>query len=165
MGESDRAYERALSFLEKRDRTEREVLDKLRLAGFSEESAEAALERLRGAGLVNDEDYAERYLQALTDKGRGRLRIASEMRRKGLAEELIRNTIEDGLSPAREQEMATEAARRCMSGLDAGADPKKTAGRVSRRLLSLGFSWDTIGSAMREIRIEAEEKKQETEEA
>ena len=154
MGEADRAYERALSFLEKRDRTEREVFQKLSGAGFSEEAAAAALQRLSGAGLVNDESYAERYLEALIAKGRGRLRIAAEMRRKGLKEELVRNTLEDGFPPETERTMAAEAAKRAMAEAPEGTDPRKAAAKVSRRLVSLGFSYEVIGDAMGKLREE-----------
>ena len=154
MHESDRAYERALTFLEKRDRTEREVHDKLTGSGFSEEEAQTALDRLRGAGLVNDEDYAERYLGALAAKGRGRLRISSEMRRKGLPEELVRNAIEDGLSPEDEREMAVSAARRCLAGMPEEGDPRKAAAKVSRKLANLGFTWEVIGIAISDMRVE-----------
>ena len=157
MNEAERAYERALTFLEKRDRTEREVSDKLSGAGFSEEAVESALERLRDAGLVNDADYAARYLDALVLKGRGRLRISAEMRRKGLPEELVRNTLDDRFSAEDERETAAEAARRMTAGLPEDTDPRKSAAKVSRRLVSLGFSYDVIGYAMRRLRVEEDE--------
>jgi len=161
MSEADRAYERALIFLEKRDRTEREVLDKLTGSGYNEDAVLTALERLRNAGLVNDADYAERFLEALIAKGRGRLRISSEMRRKGLGEELVRNTIEDGLSAADEREMAANAARRCFSGLPEEDDLRKTMARVGRKLATLGYTWEVIGSVMSELRIATEDEDEE----
>jgi len=158
MNEAERAYERALTFLEKRDRTEREVFLKLSAAGFSEDAAEKGIEKLRDAGLVNDADYAERYLEVLVLKGRGRLRISAEMRRKGLPEELVRNTLEDRLSAEDELVMAAEAAKHMMSGLTEDTDPRKAAAKVNRRLVSLGFSYGVIGEAMRRLRIEEEEE-------
>jgi len=157
MGEADKAYERSLSFLERRDRTEREMHGKLIGAGFSEDAVSETLERLKENGLVNDESYAERYLQALMAKGRGRLMIAREMRRKGLEEELVRNTIEDGLSAEDEFDMAKDAARRCLKGMNEEKDIRKKTAKVSRRLASLGFTWDVIGSAIRAVRIEEED--------
>ena len=152
MNETDRAYERALSFLERRERTESEVNRKLLESGFSERAAETALERLRDAGLLDDAGYAARYLEALITKGRGRLRIAAEMRRKGLKEELVRNTLEDGFSSETERTMAAEAARRVMAEVSAGTDPRKAAAKVSRRLVSLGFPYEVIGDAMEKLR-------------
>ena len=160
MAEADRAYERALTFLERRERTEREVLEKLRGYGFTEEAMASALDRLREAGLVDDAGYAWRYLEALIAKGRGRLRIAAEMRRKGLPEDLIRNTIEDGYTAEDERAIATEAARRCLAEMpdEQGAAPGKAAAKVNRRLVSKGFSYEVIGSAIRRVKAEQEEE-------
>ena len=160
MAEADRAYERALTFLERRDRTEREVLDKLRGSGFAEEAIASALERLREAGLIDDAGYARRYLEALIAKGRGRLRIAAEMRRKGLSDDLIRNTIEDGYTAEEERAIAAEAARRCIAEMpdEQGTASRKATAKVSRRLVSQGFSYEVIGSAMRRVRAEQDEE-------
>jgi len=156
MDESDRAYERALVFLERRDRTEQEVFRKLAEVGFSEETAGDTVSRLREAGLVDDADYAQRYLEALKNKGRGRLRIAQEMRRKGLPGELVNNTLEDGLSAEDERVMAEAAARKCLAGLPEGEDPRKAAAKASRKLVSLGYTWEVIGHAMRDAKKEVE---------
>ena len=153
MGEKDRAYERALGFLEKRDRTEWEIKDRLLRSGFSEEAALATLERLRGAGLVDDADYAARYMEALAGKGRGRLRIAAEMRQKGLPEELVRNTLEDGRLADGEYARAKDAARRAFTGIPegAGADARKAMAKVNRKLVSLGFTYDIIGEVISDL--------------
>ena len=162
MDEAERAYEKALGYLERRDRTEREMHDRLTGAGFSGETVSGVLERLRGAGLVNDEDYAERYLQALAAKGRGRLRIAEEMRRKGLPDELVRNALEDGITDEEERARAKEAARQAWAGIPGGTDRRKAAAKVNRRLVTLGFSYETIGAVMNEARaLEEEEEKEE----
>jgi len=161
MDEAERAYERALSFLEKRDRTEREVSEKLSGTGFSEGAVTAAIGRLRDNGFVNDKDYAARYLELLLAKGRGRLRIASDMRRKGLPDELVRNTLEDGLAAEDEYAMAAAAARRFWAESREGKDTKGAAAKVSRRLASLGFTWEVIGSAMRELRVDTENEEEE----
>ena len=158
MGEPDKAYERALTFLEKRDRTEKEVRDKLSGAGFAEDAVSEALARLIDAGLVNDADYALRYMEALASKGRGRLRIAAEMRRKGLPDELVRNTIEDGGLGEDERERAIQAARQALASIPDGTDPVKAASRVNRRLVTLGFSYDVIGEVMSGLRKVSEDE-------
>ena len=151
MGEADRAYEKALCYLEKRDRTESEVSRKLIALGFSEDTIAGVVERLRGAGLVDDADYADRYLQALAAKGRGRLRIASEMRRKGLPDELVRNALEDGIDSIDERARALEAARKAWAGIPEETDARKAKAKVNRRLVSLGFSYSVIGDVIGEV--------------
>jgi len=158
MSESERAYERALSCLERRDMTEYELTRKLAEAGFSTEAAGAALDRLREAGLVNDIDYAARYLETLLAKGRGRLRITAEMRRKGLPEELVRNAVDDGYTAEVERRTAAEAAKRFFAEMPKETESRKAAAKVNRRLVSLGFSYDVIGSVMRDIRVESKDE-------
>ena len=152
MGEADKAYERALTFLEKRDRTEREIADRLARDGFSEDAAMQTLGRLREAGLVDDADYAARYAEALTAKGRGRLRIAEEMRRKGLPGELVRNTLEDLNTAEDERGRALAEARKAFALVPEGTEPRKAMAKVSRRLAALGFSYDVIGEAVNRLK-------------
>jgi regulatory protein len=153
-GARDRAFEKALSFLEKRDRTEREVLERLAKAGFDEAAAKDAAGRLKDLGYVNDADYAQRFLEVLIAKGRGRLRISEELRRKGLSEELVRYTIEDGYSREAELEAAMSAAEKTVleMGTAAGADVQKARQKINRRLVSLGFPYAAVGEVMRKLR-------------
>jgi len=161
MGEADRAYERALSYLEKRDRTEKEVSDKLTGAGFSEVVVEKTLSRLRDAGYVNDEDYAARYMEALAGKGRGKLRIAAEMRRKGLEGELVKNTLEDGALALDEAERAKNEAKRAWDKIPDKSDQRKAMAKVNRKLAALGYSYSVIGEAMGWLRSGADEDEEE----
>ena len=148
MGEADKAYDRALNYLEKRDRTEKEVGEKLAGVGFSESAIALTLTRLREAGYVNDRDYAIRYMEALARKGRGRLRISAEMRQKGLPEELVKNTLEDEGLASGERERAKEEARKAWGSIPDKTDRRKAMAKVNRRLVSLGYSYDVIGEAV-----------------
>ena len=156
--EAERALERALTFLEQRDRTEAEVRERLAKAGFGEDAREAALAKLKELGYVDDEDYAVRYVEALIAKGRGSLRVREELRRKGIPEALARNAVEDGCDREREAETALEAARKAFSELPRELiekEPRKAAEKVSRRLVSRGFPYEIIGEVMERIRSDA----------
>ena len=155
--EADRALDKALTFLERRDRTEAEVRERLAKAGFGADAVDAALAKLIELGFVNDADYATRYIEALARKGRGRLRIREELRRKGLPEELARNALEDGYGRAQEEETALVEARKAYSELPPElirTEPRKAAEKVSRRLVSRGFPYEIIGEVMERIRNE-----------
>ena len=148
MGEADKAYGRALNYLEKRDRTEKEISEKLAGGGFSESVIALTLTRLREAGYVNDKDYAVRYMEALTRKGRGKLRISAEMRRKGLPDELVKNTLEDEGLASGELERAKEEARKAWGSILDKTDKRKAMAKVNRRLVTLGYTYDVIGEAV-----------------
>jgi SOS response regulatory protein OraA/RecX len=73
------------------------------------------------------------------------------MQRKGLQSELIRNTLEDKSSDADERTRALRAARREWAGVPEGADGRKAASKVSRKLVSLGYTYEVIGEVMSEL--------------
>jgi regulatory protein len=169
--DKDRAYEKALTFLERKSRTEAEIRERLGRAGFAEDVTEQTLDRLRDAGLVDDDDYAERYLEVLTAKGRGSRRIAEEMRRKGLPDDVVKARIEEDVSRESETAAAFEIAERLFeklggpeaaaaeaeAGRDYGQKPgmtelQKIWQKVDRKLVSLGYPYGVVGEVMTKLR-------------
>jgi regulatory protein len=149
---NEKAFEKALDYIEARDRTEAEVRSRLERAGFGEEDVLGVTAKLRELRLIDDADYVIRYLAALRRKGRGRVRIRSEMLRKGLPEELVRFAIEDGYDREDELENARNVAESALSGIPSGLPPEKKAGKISLRLKSRGFPYDVITEVMSGIR-------------
>lgn len=91
---SDRAQQRALMKLNRRALSEAELRRKLREEGFGDTMIDPALDRLRGAGLVDDEAYGRAVLAALTrGKPAGPRLMQAKLREKGvpgpLAERLV----------------------------------------------------------------------------
>jgi regulatory protein len=159
MTEAERAVEKALTFLERKDRTVAEVRERLSKAGFAEEAREAAVAKLAELGYLNDEDYARRFLESLIGKGRGRIRIAGEMRRKGLGEDMVRFAIEDGYPREAEAAAAQRVAEQTVREIPAAlweSEPRKAQEKVSRRLVGRGFPYEIIGEVMARLRNEGE---------
>jgi regulatory protein len=162
--ETERAFEKALTFLERSARTEAEIRERLRRTGFAEDVAEQTLDRLRDAGLVDDADYAERYLEVLTAKGRGSRRISDEMRRKGLPDDVVKARIDEDVSRESETAAAFAIAERLFEKLGGPAaavaeteDGKreimqKILQKVDRKLVSLGYPYSVVGEVMTKLR-------------
>ncbi|GHU64631.1 regulatory protein RecX [Clostridia bacterium] len=167
----EKAYEKALTYLERSARTEAEIRERLVRAGVDEDVAEKTLDRLREAGLVNDADYAERYLEVLTAKGRGSRRIVDEMRRKGLPDDVVKARIEEDISRESETSSAYEFATQMFERLGGpeavaaeaengrafGSRPGMTAlqkiwQKVDRKLVSLGYPYGVVGEVMTKLR-------------
>ena len=55
-------YQKSLGFLEKKKKTEYEVENYLKKENFDEETIKETIERLRSLKLVDDLDYAKRYI-------------------------------------------------------------------------------------------------------
>lgn len=87
--ELKKAKEKALSLLSYQPYTKHQLREKLERQ-VGEEAAEEAIARMEELGLVDDDDYAQRFAKELSQrKGYGILRIRQEMRKKGLTSEQI----------------------------------------------------------------------------
>src|SRR6266403_4664714 len=88
--ESDGAYSMAIRFLAIRVRSRREMLDYLVRKGASDEDAQLTIQRLEGAGLINDRAFAAGWVanrQLL--RPRSRRRLEQELMAKGLSRDDI----------------------------------------------------------------------------
>jgi regulatory protein len=79
----------AIALLARRDFASKELRAKLDAKGFATAAAEVVIADLTRAGLLNDGRYAQNYVAYHAGRGQGPLRIAAELRRRGLAGELI----------------------------------------------------------------------------
>lgn len=87
--ELKRAKEKAFTLLSYQEYTSHQLKERL-CRSVGEEAAGEAVERMEELGLIDDDDYAERFAQDLSvRKHYGILRIRQEMRRKGLSREQI----------------------------------------------------------------------------
>ena len=87
--ELKKAKEKALNLLSYKEYTTKQLTDRLK-RHTDEESAEQAVARMEELGLLDDDDYAERFARDLSERKKfGILRILQEMRQRGLTSEQI----------------------------------------------------------------------------
>ena len=87
--ELKKAKEKALNLLSYKEYTTKQLTDRLK-RHTDEESAEQAVARMEELGLLDDDDYAERFVRDLSERKKfGILRIRQEMRQRGLTNEQI----------------------------------------------------------------------------
>jgi regulatory protein len=141
------AYQQATLFLSYRARSEKEIRQNLRKHEVSEEAIEETLERLRKAGLANDKDFAQAWVEnRSTFRPRSKKALAIELRQKGLDNE----TIQASLSAVDEEALAYEtgskrAAR--FAGMEWNEFRKKLGEFLARR----GFSYSVIAPIVSKI--------------
>jgi len=80
---------KALDLLVRREHSRLELRQKLILRGYPSECVEPVLEQLVEERLLDENRYAELYACARVDKGYGPLRIASELRERGVPEDSV----------------------------------------------------------------------------
>jgi len=135
--------ERALRCLSRRDYSRAELAHKLAPYGTDEE-IDAVLERMEEISLQSDARMAENWVRS--HNGRfGRARLQNELARRGLARELIEETLANA-------DMASEIERaHTLWQSRYGAPPHEARewARQTRFLLARGFTTDVIRAVLR----------------
>jgi regulatory protein len=138
------ARQKAIGLVARRDFGSRELKGRLAEAGYESGAAEDAVSDLQDQRLVDDARYAESAVASRVARGQGPIRIALELRRAGVAAELIEAAVEAG-SP--EWADRAHALRRRRFGAAPPADPKERTRQV-RFLLYRGFSSEHVRKAL-----------------
>jgi len=133
MGEQD-PIDLAARALQHRDRSRREVEERLARAGIGEERRNDALETLERVGYVDDERFAGARAGALANRGYGDEWIQHDLAEHGVAAEAVAEAIA-ALTP--EAERAAALVERLGSSL-------KTGAQLARK----GFSQDALEAAL-----------------
>lgn len=97
MSENDeikRAREKAMDLLLFKDRTEKELENRLVKAGFSETSTNAAMEYVESFGYINDLRYAKNFI-SFRQETKSRKEIRYKLIEKGVDKETIELAFED----------------------------------------------------------------------
>lgn len=92
--ESRNAAEKAMSLLLFKDRTRKELSERLYRIGFSEQAVDAAMEYVGQFGYINDRRYVENYIMFQKGK-RSRKEIAYKLSQKGIPRELFQEVLEE----------------------------------------------------------------------
>jgi len=88
-------HDRALGLLAVRPRSRHELLQRLVAAGFDRLDVEDELGRLEAVGLVDDERFAEEFIEhAVGRRLEGRRSVTSSLVAKGIDRDMIERTLE-----------------------------------------------------------------------
>ena len=167
------ALDYAAELLDARAYSEGALSSKLSERGYCGEEIELALEKLREYGYVNDKAFAENYARRGSESGKGVRRIERELSDRGIDKELAKEAAleyKDG-----EYQRAFDIAEKILSKYDAGGElsgsgpgieelskeekkelwarKQKLAGKVSRKLSSLGYDASVIWSVIEDLGI------------
>ncbi|WP_084467318.1 RecX family transcriptional regulator [Actinokineospora inagensis] len=155
-GEPDRAELAAKArdlcyrLLAGRDRTRLELAQALRRKEIPDDVAAGVLAKFDAAGLINDVAFAESWVRSRHEhRGLGRRALATELRRKGVDEDVVAEAVA-AVDTDAEVERAAELVRKKLPGLRAHDDQVKIR-RLVAMLARRGYS---EGLAYRVVRTE-----------
>ncbi len=137
------AHTKAVELLARREHSQGELRAKLRGRGYTSGDVEEAVTELADQGLQSDDRFLESFVAARAARGHGPLKIAAELRARGVVGERVQEVLEPHAE--RWNELA-RTVREKRFGVDAPQDPK---GRISamRFLAQRGFDGDQIRAA------------------
>lgn len=137
-----RAKEKALWLLSYRDHSSKELFDKLR-RDYSKEVAEDTLTRMQELGLINDDSYAQRYVQDLHAKHQSPSTIRYKLTQKGIDKDTADEIIESlNIDPCAEIEALVE--KKYLKNLSDEKGLKRTVAALQRA----GYKWSDIKSVL-----------------
>lgn len=145
--QDDQVLSSALRSLNHRLQSESELQKKLIQKGFSPEQIESVMERLKENHLIDDNSFSEMWVENQTAfRPRSKRMLALELKRKGVSEENIRESLKD----LDEEKAALDCGFRYvkrLQGLDRLNFQKKLSAYLARR----GFGYELIDQTVRAI--------------
>ncbi|NMB07033.1 MAG: recombination regulator RecX [Tissierellia bacterium] len=147
--EQAKAKDQALRFLSYRQRSEKEIIDKLKKKGFSENTIENTLIYLKKYNLINDLEFAKSFANdKINLNGFGPKRIKYELYKKGISHEIIQKVLEEDKD--NEYERALELGKKKINSYkndDKYAKYRKLGGFLQRK----GYSYECTSKVLKEL--------------
>lgn len=148
----ERARDICLRLLTARPRTRTELRQSLLRKGIEEDVADRVLGRLDEVGLVDDAAFAELWVRSRhTYQGLGRRALTSELRRKGVADDVAAAavaTVDAGAEEDRARQLVRKRLR-TLTSTDETAKVRKLVGMLARRGYSEGLSFRVVRDELR----------------
>jgi regulatory protein len=151
----------AARFLQARPRSTAEVRRRLREAGYRTDLVEEAIARLATLGYLDDESFARAWVESRDRaRPRGERALRAELRRKGVADDLVATIIEDRASPdacglagedaggGPDDVAAARLLERRGAAAAREADPRRRRARAYALLARNGFDPEVAGRAV-----------------
>ena len=148
--------ERAVSYLNVKPRTRRQVMVYLRNKGFQEEDILEAVRELEEYHYIDDLSYSRMYFQYGFEKGRGVVRIKRELSEKGVDSHVIEAAYDELEDVPDQFETASEIAAGMTAGVDweqmGYEDVRRLQAKIGRRLMTRGFSSDIVYKVINQLK-------------
>jgi regulatory protein len=140
------AISAAMASLARRALSRAELDAKLRARGFSEEIVASVLARLEELRLIDDRALAERVARRRFESGRaGRFRVRVELRRRGVPDDILEDTVASAVPQERERVSASTELERFLRSRERRRETReKLHAAAFRHLIARGFPADLV---------------------
>ncbi len=139
--ERARALDKALSFITKSKKTQRQVKEHLYSKGYTEQTVESVIEKMKDYRFLDDSDYALVYAKSYS-KNKGKRLIEMELKRKGVSDDDMTEALEN---IGDQTDSAVAIAEKYLKNKQ---KDKTNLLKCYKYLLSKGFEYDVAKSAV-----------------
>ncbi|MEE4312059.1 MAG: RecX family transcriptional regulator [candidate division KSB1 bacterium] len=147
------AKTRAFGLLAYRDRSEKEIHDRLKKIGYDEETTNWVVSELKRLNLINDKRFAVSFAKSkMISKPMGRFLLKQELLQKGLSDTIIEITLAEVYQETSESSLAFELAEKQMKKYRTLEQPKAKK-RLSDFLIRRGFSWEIVKNITHQLKL------------
>ena len=147
------AREICLRLLSFSPRTHAQLADALRRKGVADDVAERVLSRYTEVGLIDDAAFAQAWVQSRhAGRGLARRALAAELRQRGVADDTVKEAVEE-LAPEQEESAARELVAKRMAatrGMDPVKRTRRILGVLARKGYSGGMAYHLVREALEE---------------
>ena len=149
--EKKKAKEYAFTLLSYRDRSCREVRDRLHEKGYDSEIIEGVIRSLKQSRFLDDERFALVWgRDRLMKKPMGAKLLSQELKKKGIDTEIIEQTIDNLYGEVSEEECALKALESRKKRYE-DVRSEKSKRQMSDFLLRRGFPWEIVRETVEKI--------------
>ncbi len=147
------AYLTALTMLSRRELSEAQIRARLARREFEDDDIEAAVERLRQDGTLNDRRVALAAARLESSvRHRGRSRVIQKLRSLGIDGDIAESAVNEVFEEVDEGALLDRALERRLRGQDPKDLDDKGRARIVRGLAAQGFTFDAIMKRLRPAR-------------
>lgn len=144
------ARQKALKILSMASKTKKEIYQKLKQRGFSEESIKYAMDFIEENNFINEEDIATMLVDGSYSKKKYSKRtITSKLRQKGISSDVINRATQD-MDDEEEYQNALYFAKKKMKSIKE-TDKYKIRNKLGSALSYRGFDYDIINKVTQEL--------------
>jgi len=137
------------TLLEKRSRTESDLIDRLSRRGYEDPDIDSAMTSLKRLGLVDDDAYALEWIATRRGaRALGRSGLVGLLEQKGLDREAAEAAVD--ASGHDEEAAAIEYVRAALKRVS-GLSPAKQAAKLQRMLSGRGFEEEAVEAAVKSV--------------
>ena len=139
-----RAKSRAVWYLDRKDRTAKDLYNKLCLAGFDKKASSKVIARLQEVGLVDDLRFAENYASRLMEGNVSKREALQKMLQKGVPYDMAKDVLSECDSDEGAQiEALINKKYRTKLIVEGGKE------KVYAALIRKGFSYEAVKNALK----------------